>query len=149
MPPRSAIRNPQSAMAQNLLVEIVSPDGAAFRGEAVSFRAPGVEGGFEVLRNHAPLLAATGVGPVYVTLPDGKVATFATAGGFVEVLDNHVIMLAEAAEPASAIDVDRARAAEERAKERLAAAQDPEERAQAQAEMERARNRLRTAMGRV
>ena len=32
-------------MATNLLVEIVSPDGAAFRGEAVSFRAPGVEGG--------------------------------------------------------------------------------------------------------
>jgi F-type H+-transporting ATPase subunit epsilon len=136
-------------MAQNLLVEIVSPDGAAFRGEAVSFRAPGVEGGFEVLRNHAPLLAATGVGPVYVTLPDGKVVTFATAGGFVEVLNNHVIMLAEGAEAAGDIDVERAREAEEQAKGRLAAAQSPEERAEAQAEMERARNRLRTAMGRV
>ncbi|MDX1420971.1 MAG: ATP synthase F1 subunit epsilon [Rubricoccaceae bacterium] len=136
-------------MAQNLLVEIVSPDGAAFRGEAVSFRAPGVEGGFEILRNHAPLLAATGVGAVYVTMPDGKVTTFATSGGFVEVLDNHVIMLAESAEPASEIDVDRARAAEERAKERLGAAQSPEERAEAQAEAERARNRLRTAMSKV
>ena len=136
-------------MAQNLLVEIVSPDGAAFRGEAVSFRAPGVEGGFEILRNHAPLLAATGVGPVYVTLPDGKVATFATAGGFVEVLDNRVIMLAEAAEAASAIDVDRAREAEAQAKGRLEAAQSPEERTEAQAEMERARSRLRTAMGKV
>ncbi len=136
-------------MATNLLVEIVSPDGAAFRGEAVSFRAPGVEGGFEVLRNHAPMVAATGIGPVYVTLPNGNVATFATTGGFVEVLDNRVIMLAETAEPASAIDVERARAAEERAKERLAAAESPEERAAAQAEAERARNRLRTAMGRV
>ncbi len=136
-------------MATNLLVEIVSPDGAAFRGEAVSFRAPGVEGGFEVLRNHAPMVAATGIGPVYVTLPNGNVATFATTGGFVEVLDNRVIMLAETAEPASAIDVERARAAEERAKERLAAAESPEERAAALAEAERARNRLRTAMGRV
>ena len=50
-------------MSENLLVEIVSPDGAAFRGEAVSFRAPGVQGGFEILRNHAPMVAATGVGP--------------------------------------------------------------------------------------
>ena len=136
-------------MADNLLVEIVSPDGAAFRGEAVSFRAPGVEGGFEILRGHAPLVAATGVGQVYVTLPNGNVASFATSAGFVEVLDNRVIMLADTAEPASEIDVERARAAEERAKERLAAAQDPEERAAAQAEADVARNRLRTAMGRV
>ena len=136
-------------MATNLLVEIVSPDGAAFRGEAASFRAPGVEGAFEVLRNHAPLLAATGVGPVYVTLPNGDVTTFATSGGFVEVIDNHVIMLAESAEAASEIDVDRAQAAEERAKERLEAAQSPEERAEAQVEVERARGRLRTAMSRV
>ena len=136
-------------MADNLLVEIVSPDAAAFRGEAVSFRAPGVEGGFEILRGHAPMVAATGVGPVYVTLPDGKVATFASSGGFVEVLDNHVIMLAETAEPASDIDVERAKAAEERAQERLNAAQSPEEREAAKAEAERARTRLRTAMGKV
>ena len=75
------------------------------------------------------MCSATAVGPVYVTLPNGNVATFATAGGFVEVLDNRVIMLAETAEPASAIDVERARAAEERAKEQLAAAESPEERA--------------------
>ncbi|NNE46906.1 MAG: ATP synthase F1 subunit epsilon [Rhodothermales bacterium] len=136
-------------MADNLLVEIVSPDAAAFRGEAVSFRAPGVEGGFEILRGHAPMVAATGVGPVYVTLPDGKVATFATSGGFVEVLDNHVIMLAETAEPASDIDVERAKVAEERAKEHLDAAGSAEEREAAKAEMERARTRLRTAMGKV
>lgn len=136
-------------MADNLLVEIVSPDGAAFRGEAASFRAPGVEGGFEIRRNHAPLVAATQVGTVYVTLPDGKIATFATSGGFVEVIDNRVIMLAETAEPASAIDQERAQAAQDRAKERLAAAESPEERAEAQAEIERARTRLRTAMGKV
>ena len=136
-------------MSENLLVEIVSPDGAAFRGEAVSFRAPGVQGGFEVLRNHAPMVAATGVGPIYVTLPNGDVATFASSGGFVEVLDNHVIMLAETAEPASGIDVDRAQRAEERAKERLDASQSAEERAEAKAELEKARNRLRAGMGKL
>ncbi len=136
-------------MAANLLVEIVSPDGATFRGEAVSFRAPGVQGGFEILRNHAPMVAATGVGAVHVTLPDGKVAAFASSGGFVEVLDNHVIMLAETAEPASGIDVERAQHAEERAKERLDASESPEERAEAKAELEKARNRLRAGMGKV
>ncbi len=136
-------------MADNLLVEIVSPDGAAFRGEALSFRAPGVQGGFEILRNHAPMVAATGIGPIYVTLPDGKVVAFASSGGFVEVLDNHVIMLAETAEAASTIDVERAQKAEERAKEHLEASQSAEERAEAQAELERARNRLRAGMGKV
>jgi F-type H+-transporting ATPase subunit epsilon len=136
-------------MAQNLLVEIVSPDGAVFRGEAMRFRAPGVEGSFEVLRGHAPLLAAVGVGPVVVTTADGQVVTFATSGGFVEVMDDHVVMLAETAEAGSAIDVERARAAEEKARERLAAAESPQERAEAQAAFERARNRVRSAIGQV
>ena len=136
-------------MAENLLVEIVSPDGATFRGEAVSFRAPGVQGGFEILRNHAPMVAATGVGAVQITLADGKVAAFASSGGFVEVLDNHVIMLAETAEPASDIDVERARRAEERAKQRLDESESAEERAEAKAKLERARNRLRAGMSKV
>jgi len=136
-------------MADSLLVEIVSPDRAAYRGEARAFRAPGVEGSFEVLRGHAPMLAATSVGTVVVTTITGERVSFATSGGFVEVLDDHVIMLAETAEPAAGIDVERAQAAEERAAERLAAAQTPEEKAALEAERDRARNRLRTAMSQV
>ena len=136
-------------MASSLLVEIVSPDRAAFRGEALRFRAPGTEGAFEVLRGHAPMLAATGVGTVTVTTPGGERVSFATSGGFVEVLDDHVTMLAETAEPVSGIDVERAKTAEASAKERLAAAQTPEERAAGQAELDRARNRLRASMGTV
>ena len=136
-------------MASSLLVEIVSPDRAAYRGEALRFRAPGTEGSFEVLRGHAPLLAATGVGTVTVTTLGGERVSFTTSGGFVEVLDDHVIMLAETAEPVSGIDVERARVAEAAARERLAGVQSPEERAAAQAEFERARNRLRASMGTV
>ena len=136
-------------MAQSLLVEIVSPDRAAFRGEAVRFRAPGTEGAFEVLRGHAPMLAATGVGTVTVTTPGGERVSFTTSGGFVEVLDDHVVMLADTAEPVGSIDVERARAAEAGARERLAGAQTPEERAAVQAELDRARNRLRASMGQV
>ncbi|MDX1531974.1 MAG: F0F1 ATP synthase subunit epsilon, partial [Rhodothermales bacterium] len=99
--------------------------------------------------NHAPMLAAIGVGPVTVTPPDGAPIVFATSGGFVEVLDNRVIMVAETAEPADEIDVERAQAAEEHAREQIAASQTPEERAEAEAALERARNRLRATMGQV
>ncbi len=136
-------------MARTLFVEIVTPDRRVFRGEALSIRAPGVEGSFEVLYNHAPMVAAITVGPLFVTTPSGERITFATSGGFVEVLGNRVTVLAETAEPASEIDVERARAAEQRALDRLHNAQSAEERAEAEAALERARNRLRIAMGQV
>ena len=132
----------------NLLVEVVSPDRTAFRGEAIRFRAPGVEGAFEVLRGHAPMLAATTVGQTVVTTASGERVTIATSGGFVEVLDDRVIMLAETAEPTSEIDTQRAQEAEERARQRLAEAS-AEEREAAQADLDRARNRLRASMGSV
>jgi len=135
--------------AGTLFVEIVAPDTNAFRGDAVSFRAPGVEGSFEVLYNHAPMVAATGVGEVTIRTAAGDEVRFATSGGFVEVLDNHVIMLTETAEPVDAIDIERAQAAEQRAVERLRESQSLEDRAAAEAELERARNRARLALGRV
>ena len=133
----------------NLSVEIVSPDKRVFAGEAQGVRAPGVAGSFEVLYNHAPMIAAFGVGPLRVTTADGDEVYFATSGGFLEVLDNKVTVLAETAEPASDIDVDRARAAEERALERLRTAEEAEERREAEKMLERARNRLRMTMGKV
>lgn len=136
-------------MANTLYVEIVAPDRSAYRGEALSVRAPGVEGSFEVLYNHAPLLAATGIGTVTITEPDGRKVAFAVNEGFAEVLDNRVIIVVEAAEASTEIDVDRARAAEERARQRLTAGLSPEERAEAEVEAERARNRLRAAMAQV
>ncbi len=135
--------------AGTLYVEIVAPDKNAFRGEAVSFQAPGVEGSFEVLYNHAPMIAATGVGPATITTPGGETVQFATSGGFVEILDNRVIMVTETAEPVGEIDLERARAAEESARERLRESHSPEERAAAESDLERARNRARLAMGRV
>ena len=135
-------------MAKTLNVHIVSPDGSVFRGEAAGVRAPGVEGSFEVLHNHAPMIATFEIGPLFLTETDGDRIVFATSGGFLEVLENDVTVLAETAEPASKIDVDRAREAEERAVEALKAAP-AEERARLESALERARNRLRVAMGQV
>jgi F-type H+-transporting ATPase subunit epsilon len=144
-------------MADNLIVEVVAPDRSVFKGEAVRFRAPGVEGSFEVLRNHASMLAATDIGPVFITEPSGELCLLASSGGFVQVLDNRVIMIVEAAEPASEIDVERARAAEERAKEHLGNPNpnpnpnpgNGNDRLHWERALARARNRLRVAMGAV
>lgn len=132
-----------------LFVEIVAPDRKVFRGEAAGVQAPGVEGSFEVLTNHAPMIAAFGVGPLTLRMPSGEKVVYATSGGFLEVLDNHVTVLAETAEPASEIDMNRSRASEQRARERLQATTDPAERKLAEAALERARNRARLAMGQV
>lgn len=132
-----------------LELEIVAPDGRVFHGNAKGVQAPGVEGSFEVLTNHAPMIAAFGVGPIRVTTESGEDIFYATSGGFLEVVDNRVIVLAETAEPASDIDVDRARAAEERALEQLRTAAEEGQRTEAEQALERARNRLRVTMGQV
>lgn len=135
-------------MAGKLYVDIVSPGGSVFRGEADGIKAPGVQGSFEVLFNHAPMIAAFSIGPLELKQPSGERILFATSGGFLEVLNNTVTVLAETAEPATAIDVERARAAEERAR-RLLESGDGIDRQRAQQALERARNRLRIAMGAV
>lgn len=131
-----------------MIVDIVSPSGRVFNGEATRIKAPGVEGSFEVLKNHAPMIAAIEVGTIVVTGTDGNPITIATSGGFVEVQNNTVSVVAETAELASDIDVERAKAAEQRAVEALANA-DPQLKATMEAALERARNRVRVAMGSV
>ena len=136
-------------MTNTLHLDIVAPDKRVFQGDAQGIRAPGVQGSFEVLYNHAPMIAAIGVGPLYVTLSSGEKITYATSGGFLEVIGNVVTLLAETVEPASEIDLDRAQAAEERARQRLAASTSDVDRQRAEQALERARNRARVAMGRV
>ncbi len=136
-------------MASALKVDIVAPDRRVFNGEAARLRAPGAQGSFEILLNHAPMIAAMEIGPLVLTQPTRERVTFATSGGFIEVIGNVVTVLAETIEPATEIDIDRARAAEERARQRLAETGGELDRARAEKALERARNRARVAMGRV
>jgi len=144
-------------MADELYVDIVTPDDRVFQGNASGVRAPGVEGSFEVLKDHAPIIAAFGVGTLVVKTEDahnladvsGGRVVFATSGGFLEMVDNKVTVLAETVEPASNIDVERAQNAEERARKRLESGIRGEDRKKAEEELERARNRARIAMGKV
>ena len=135
-------------MAGVFEVDIVEPTGSVFSGEVQRFRAPGAKGSFEILKDHAPMLVETRIGPVFVTNPTGERIIFAVSAGFVQIVDNRVIMIVESAEPASTIDVDRAKEAEQRARERLNAGSDIN-RPQAELALKRARNRLRIAMGQV
>jgi len=131
-------------------VSIVAPDEEVFSGPAESLRAPGTEGSFQVLTGHAPMIAAIETGPLFVKPEGSSRIAFATSGGFVEVLDDEVIVLAETAEPADEIDEDRAREAEDRARQRLNESDlATEERERYEAALERARNRLRVSMGEV
>ena len=83
------------SMTEEMHLEIITPDRKVFDGEATSVRFPGTDGSFEVLNNHAPLIAALKEGDVTVTGAGG--GTFHISGGIVEVLRNKVVVLAESA----------------------------------------------------
>jgi F-type H+-transporting ATPase subunit epsilon len=101
-----------------LNVEIVTPDGIAFAGEVTSCTAPGANGQFQILKDHAPFLAILQIGELRVQMQDGE-KLLATSGGFLEVKDNIISIIVESAEFADDIDVSRAKEAEKRARERL------------------------------
>lgn len=130
-----------------LRVDIVSPDGSVFRGPASSVTVPGQDGSFQILTNHAPVIATLDVGRIVLRDDSGEQHTFAISGGVVEVLKNTVIILAETAESASSIDVSRAQKAASSASDALSAVTG-EEREIVQQRLSRARNRLRVAMSR-
>ncbi|MDP2885908.1 MAG: F0F1 ATP synthase subunit epsilon [Ignavibacteria bacterium] len=126
-------------------LEIVTPKKIVFSGDVTSFSAPGVVGGFQVLKSHAPLLSNIAVGEVKLTDVSGNESRYSTSGGVVEVHDNKVIMLAETAERSDEIDVARAEAARERARKRLAEKSEKTDIDRARLALFRAMNRLKVA----
>ena len=99
--------------------QLITPERALFKGEACCVTAPGVEGSFQVLRSHAPLIAALEIGKITVRDTAGNILNFAGSGGFLEVKKNVCTLLAESAEAAEAIDAERARKAKERAEHEI------------------------------
>lgn len=126
-------------------LEIVTPRGMVFTGEVVSFSAPGVVGGFQVLHSHAPFLSALKIGEVKIIDASGKEYRYATSGGFVEVRDNRVILLAETTERADEIDVERAQTARDRSKQRIGEKKPGTDIERARSALQRALNRLKIA----
>jgi len=126
-------------------LEIITPARVVISEEVTSLSVPGVQGGFQVLYNHAPLMAAIDIGLMKVKDEEGKDKLYATSGGFVEVKDNKVVVLVETAERADEIDVLRAKAAKDRAAGRLHTRGSEVDMDRARVAMSRALNRLRVA----
>ena len=108
-------------MAEKLELEVVTPDRLVARETVDIVMAQGALGEFGILPNHIPFLTILQPGELRYR-KDGRLEYMAVTGGFAEISDNKVTILAEAAERAREIDVDRAKRARERAERRLARA---------------------------
>lgn len=126
-------------------LEIVTPQHIVFKGEITSFNAPGVVGGFQVLHSHAPLLSSLKIGEIKINGESGTEFRYAISGGFVEVQDNRVVLLAETAERIDEIDTERAKAARDRAKKRIVEKRPDTDIERARIALNRALNRLKIA----
>lgn len=86
-------------MSATFDVKVLTPELAIFAGKAVHLLAPGVQGYLGVLAHHAPLMTALAAGRLAVRTPDGLERVFRVEGGFLEVSDNSVRVLADRLEP--------------------------------------------------
>ncbi|HBG69572.1 MAG: ATP synthase F1 subunit epsilon [Bacteroidetes bacterium GWF2_43_63] len=76
-------------------IEIVSPEKQLYAGEVSMAQFPGTEGSFQVLNNHAPMIATIGAGIIRVRTESGAEESIEVKGGIVEVQKNRILVLAE------------------------------------------------------
>ncbi len=107
-------------MAEMIKLEVVTPEKYVVDEEVEIAVAPGVIGEFGVLSGHTPFLTTLKTGTVRYTDANGTERFVFVSGGFAEALPDKVTVLAESAERRSDIDVARAKAAQDRAQDRLA-----------------------------
>ena len=132
------------ATRNTLHVEVVTAERELYNGEANLVSAPGSEGRLGILPRHAALLTTLAPGDLRIELNGAEEPLF-VSGGFLEVSNDNVTVLADTAEHAEEIDQARAEEARRRAQERLTQTQSEAERAELQAALERAVARLRVA----
>jgi len=128
-----------------LLLEIVTPERQVFSDEVDSVVCPGVEGELGVLPHHAPLLTTLGLGELRIRRGNQE-EFFAIAGGFLQVRPDKVVVMAETADMAAEIDIEKAEEARREAERALSEAfEEPADLARARAALQRALLRIRVA----
>ncbi|HVB24225.1 MAG TPA: F0F1 ATP synthase subunit epsilon [Ktedonobacteraceae bacterium] len=132
------------ATRNTLHVEVVTAERELYNGEANLVSAPGSEGRLGILPRHAALLTMLAPGELRIELNGAEEPLF-VSGGFLEVSNDSVTVLADTAEHAEEIDEARAEEARRRAEERLQNVQSETERVELQAALERAISRIRVA----
>jgi F-type H+-transporting ATPase subunit epsilon len=131
---------------KRLGVRLLTPEGPLFDDLAYMVIAPSIEGEVGILPRHTPFIAFLRPGEVRLKLLDDTERIYATTEGYVSVEEDRVLILTEQAERAEEIDVERARAALERAEAQLVEAGDDDvKRVAAESARRRAENRLRVA----
>ena len=125
-----------------LRLDIVTVERLLYSEDVDMVIAPGIEGQLGILPRHAPLLTALTYGELRVKRGNEEVS-FAIGGGFMEVQPDHVTVLADTAERAEEIDLERAQAARRRAEERI------RERTEEKVDFTRADGALRRAATRI
>ena len=129
---------------EGLRLEIVTPDSVVVSADVDYVGACGIDGEFGLMPQHVPMVSALKVGDVYYRKGNETTWVF-VSGGFAQIADNKVTILAESAERASDIDVERAERARKRAEERLAHPAPEIDVPRAQLALSRAVERIRTA----
>lgn len=134
-------------MAENIRLEVVTPEKAVVSEDAQIVMAPGVLGEFGVLTGHTPFLTTLKMGSVRYTDANENERCVFVSGGFAEALPDKVTVLAESAERRCDIDMARAESALGRAQKRLDADKKKEETdfVRAKAALERAVHRIKLA----
>jgi F-type H+-transporting ATPase subunit epsilon len=129
-----------------LLLEIVTPERLAYSDTVDAVNLPGIEGELGVLPHHAPLVSMLGVGELRIR-KGGTEESFAIVGGFLQVRPDKVVVMAETADMASEIDLERAQEAKRDAERVLegAAQIDTVDLAAARAALQHALLRIRVA----
>ncbi|MGR3179611.1 MAG: F0F1 ATP synthase subunit epsilon [Candidatus Anammoxibacter sp.] len=107
-------------MAKNTFkLNVLTPERNIFGDDVRGVTANGTDGCLGILPKHAPLLTSLEIGILTITGKDGSQKKMTLNGGFLEVINNEVTVLAETAENVDDIDVKRAESAKERAQQRL------------------------------
>lgn len=128
-----------------LQLDIVTPERLAFSEEVDSVQVPGIEGELGILPHHAPLVSMLGVGELRIRR-GGTEESFAIAGGFVQVRPDRVVVMAETADLAAEIDLERAQEARREAERALEAGyREGADLAAARAQLQAALMRIRVA----
>jgi F-type H+-transporting ATPase subunit epsilon len=132
------------ALPESIHLEIVTPEKQLFSGPVDSITVPASTGYLGILPGHAPLLAELGIGEIRYGV-GGRAEHLFCSWGFLEVLPDRVVVLAQSGEAASDIDVKRAEEAKARAEIRLASKDPGIDFSRAQLALLRAISRLNTA----
>ena len=131
-------------MPDTFQLEIVTPEKMVVREPAEEMQIPGKDGYLGILPGHAPLITELGVGEISYR-NGGQTRHLAVAWGFAEVLPDKVTILAETAERAQEIDVDRAQRAKQKAEQELKSGSADVDYNEAGAALQRAETRIEVA----